>query len=957
MENASDPSATLVIGHFHVVPYRRELSADGRSIKLGGRAFDVLMALIDARGAVVSKHALMARVWPDRVVDENNLQSQISALRTAFGAERELIRTVAGRGYQFTGEVRVLPREQDDRAGLAPETETAPPPTNLPQLASELIGRDEAMHEILRLAAAHRFVTLTGAGGIGKTRLAFGAGRRLLPTFEDGVHVADLAPLAEAGLVPAVVAAAIGFEPGAGAVSPERVAGVLGAKRLLLVLDNCEHVIDAAAGIAHAILSAAPGVHVIATSREPLRVEGEQVYPVPPLGVPADDAEVHDDVLQYGAVRLFLERTRAAGPQISMDRQTAAIVAAVCRRLDGIPLAIELAAARAAALGIEGVAKHLDDRFQLLTGGRRTALPRHQTLRATLDWSYELLTGLERVLLRRLAIFAGSFGFSAAGAVAADSDLLPADVAAALSNLVEKSLVAVELYGGVALYRLLETTRAYGLAKLDESGERESVARRYAEYYRDLFEGADSEAESVFTSERLIEPRRQIENVRAALDWSFSPAGDALIGVALTAGAVPLWMHLSLVDECRGRVEQALAAAPGGPSDPRRTMKLHAALATTLTWTRGVVVDIGELWTGVLETAESLDDVEYQLRARWGLWFFESTKGRHRVALAHAEKLGAVSARWPDPNDRLVREKLIGMSHHVMGDQPRARHHIEPTLSEPEPPIQTSLFNRYLGDPRVVGRVYLARVLWLQGFPDAAMRMADASIEKAHAINHSTTFCYALALAACPIALLCGNATAAERYVGLLLDRAGRHGLAFWQAWGRSNQAVLAIKHGDVNQGLRLLRATFEGPDSTSRLRIGFLGEMAEALRRVGQVADGLAAIGEALARVERTEARWLIADLMRIKGELILAEGARGAEEAAADCFGQALDWARRQGALSWELRVATSAARALRAQDRAADAKEILQPVYDRFTEGFETADLEMAKTLLDTLQLGGD
>jgi predicted ATPase/DNA-binding winged helix-turn-helix (wHTH) protein len=475
MDLASETPAIMEFGDFRIVPHRRELLANGLPIKLGGRAFDVLIALIKAHGTVLGKDTLMAHVWPNRVVEEKNLHTQISALRTALGTQRELIRTVPGRGYQFAGESRILPASADERTdpgAAAAEPGLVLPPTNLPEPISGLIGRDEELHEILGLAASHRLVTLTGAGGIGKTRLVLAVARRLLPQFADGVWIAELAPLADRGLVPVAVAAAAGLELAAGTVSSDRVANALIGKELLLVLDNCEHVIDAATRIAEALLRASPAVHVIATSREPLKAEGEWIHPVPPLAVPAGDAEDEDDPLQYGAVRLFVERARAAEPHFAPHQRRVAMIAAICRRLDGIPLAIELAAARVVALGIEEVAARLDDRFQLLTGGRRTALPRHQTLRGTLDWSHELLPEPERVLLSRLAVFAGVFSLEAAGAVVASAEVTPSEVVEGLANLVAKSLVAAEVDGTVARYRLLDTTRAYALEKLGESGER-----------------------------------------------------------------------------------------------------------------------------------------------------------------------------------------------------------------------------------------------------------------------------------------------------------------------------------------------------------------------------------------------------------------------------------------------------------------------------------------------------
>ena len=367
VERLSETPSSVAFGRFRVLPHRRELLADGRPVKLGGRAFDVLITLLEARGSVVSREELIRRVWPNRVVEEKNLHAQISVLRTVLGAERELIRTVPGHGYQFTGEIRVLSGNPDERAGAtmaAAQPAAALPPTNLPEPVSELIGRDDELCEILALAA-HRLVTLTGPGGIGKTRLALAAARRLLPQFADGVWLAEFSSLSDPALVPATVAAAVGLELGAGEVSAQRVAQTLADRQLLLVLDTCEHMIAAAAAMVETVLRACSGLRVIATSREPLRAEGEQTYPVPPLAVPAEDTDAEDDPLQYGAVQLFVVRSRANGAYVSEDRHGAAAIAAICRQLDGIPLAIELAAARVAALGIEEVAARLDDRFRL----------------------------------------------------------------------------------------------------------------------------------------------------------------------------------------------------------------------------------------------------------------------------------------------------------------------------------------------------------------------------------------------------------------------------------------------------------------------------------------------------------------------------------------------------------------------------------------------------------------
>jgi predicted ATPase/DNA-binding winged helix-turn-helix (wHTH) protein len=957
MSPAPVAPAAIEFGRFRVLPDRRELLADNRPVELGARAFAVLMALIEARGHVASKEELIERVWPGRIVEENNLQAQVTALRKAFAADRNLIGTVAGRGYRFTGAIRTVPASPDaEPTAETPEAAPVParPPTNLPEPVSELIGRDAELAEVLDLSASHRLVTLTGAGGIGKTRLGFEVARHQLSRFADGVWATELAPLSDPDLVPVTVATALGLELVSGTASPQSVANALRSKQLLLVLDNCEHVVDAAAQMAESLLRANPAVRVIATSREPLRTEGEWVHLVPPLAVPPDSSRESEDTLRYGAVRLFHERARATEANLASDARTASAIAAICRRLDGIPLAIELAAARAASLGIEGLAAGLDNRFRLLARGRRTALPRHQTLRGTLDWSYQLLTEPERVVLRRLAIFAGGFTLQAAGAVVADDTLTATEIVNCMANLVAKSLVMIDASGAVRRYRLLETTRAYALEKLAEAGESDAVARRHAQRYLDLFAGAEAEAEKRPTDEWLADYVPRIDNVRAALDWAFSPGGDASIGVALTAAAVPLWTHLSLMEECRGRAERALAAiAAGAGGDARCETKLHVALAASLLYNRGSAVsEIGAARANSLELVENLGNAEYQLCALWGLWAFRFNSGQHCAALTVAQKFYTVAATRPDPFDCLIGERMIGTSQYYLGELPSARCHIERVLAHSVVAAQKSEIARFVGDARVAAGGFLARILWLQGMPDQAMRTAGRCVAEARATNHAISLSMALVVAACPVALWVGDLAAAEHHVEMLLDNSTRHALTRLGAFGRCYQGMLAIQRGDLSTGLRLLHAALDEPaaaGSTLRL-LAFL--ISTASGHVGQIAVGLPEIEEAIVRSERTEERWLIAELLRVKGELLLLRGDPGAAAAAESHFRQALDLAWQQGALSWELRAATSMARLWCDHARSKEARQLLAPVYDRFTEGFATADLKEAKKLLEEL-----
>ncbi len=950
--------AAIEFGRFRVLPHRRELLAEGRPLDLGGRAFDVLMVLIEASGAVVSKDALMDRVWPDRVVEENSLQAQISALRRAFAADRNLIRTIAGRGYQFTGEIRTVSASLDPRpAGTAAASisTSARTPTNLPEPVSELIGRDAELDEILDISAAHRLLTLTGAGGIGKTRLGFAAARRLLPRFADGVWAVELASLSDPELVPVTLATALGLELASGTASPLSVANALRSKQLLLVLDNCEHVLDAAARLAEALLRANPAVRVIATSREPLRAEGEWVYPVPPLAVPAEDSLDNEDPLRYGAVRLFLERARAAAPHFSPDARVAAAIAGICRRLDGIPLAIELAAARAAALGIESVAARLDDRFGLLAGGYRTATPRHRTLRATMDWSYELLTEPERVVLRRLAVFAGGFTMPAASAVAADDEIAASEVVDCVVSLVTKSLVAADAGGTMVRYRLLETTRAYALEKLAQSGELEAVARRHAEHYRDFFERAETEWDTRPTAEWLADYGRQIDDLRAALDWAFSQRGKASVAVALTVAAVPLWFQLSLVDECLEWVERALAVLNMTTgSDEHRRMQLYAALGWLQMYATARLESSTAAWRTALRLAEELGNADYQLRALWALWADRTNHAEFREALTLASQFRSLSSRTGNITDQLVGDRMTGASLHFLGNQAGALDCIERMLDRYTTPVSRSHSVRFQFDQRVTARITLARVLWLQGSADQALHEVKGNIEHAVSTDHTLSLCNALAQGACPIALLVGDFAMAERYTAMLRSHTGMNTLDVWRAYADCFDGERLIRCGDLYTGLSLLqRAVNElWRAGFVQYHTSFVIALALGLVHAGRVADARVMIDAALERCERTGESWALAELYRARGKTLLDGKTSGANQAAEVVFLQSLNIAREQKVLSWELRAATSLARLLRDQDRSAEAMALLQPVFDRFTEGFATADLKAAKALLDDL-----
>ncbi|EKE75113.1 ATP-binding protein [Gallaecimonas xiamenensis] len=447
----------LRFGPFLLYPDQRLLMKEGEPLNLGGKAMDILLALLQEPGALVSKGQLMARVWPTTVVDEISVRVHIAALRKALGDSHRsegIIATLPQQGYRFVAKVRV----EDSVSGA--------PRLPLPSLLWHTLGRDEALGTLKRLLLERRLLTLVGCGGIGKTTVALRVAEQLKGDFGDGIHFLDLATIDDHDAVAKVLAQGLGLAPGHG------LAGYFEGRQLLLVLDNCEHLVGPCASLVERLLRLAPGLRVLATSREPLRAEGESVLHLGPLPYPvACDSPNASEAISYAAIELFLARAQARLPQFSLDDDNVAAVAAICRRLDGIPLAIELAAANVEALGLDGICAQLDDGMRLLSQGRRHALKRHQTLEATLDWSYGLLSDSEQRCFRLLAIFNGAFSLNQALELLNCGDACRATLLERVTQLVSKSLLEVDRSGPEQKYRLLDTTRSYALDKLKASDD------------------------------------------------------------------------------------------------------------------------------------------------------------------------------------------------------------------------------------------------------------------------------------------------------------------------------------------------------------------------------------------------------------------------------------------------------------------------------------------------------
>jgi predicted ATPase len=831
------------------------------------------------------------------------------------------------------------------------------PLSNLPATTPRLIGRAVAVRQLRDLLRAHRAVTVTGPGGIGKTTLALKVASRVLGEFDDGVWLVELASLSDPALVPSAAARVLQLELGERGTSAEAVARAVSGQHLLLILDNCEHVIDAAAHLAEALLRYCPRTTILATSRELLTINGEHVYRVPPLDVPVPGQEEATHILGHSAPALFIARAAALGSDFSSHAESLPAIAAICRRLDGIPLAIELAAARAVELGIEPVAAGLRDLFALLIRGRRATDPVHRTLRATLDWSHELLPESERLLLRRFATFPTGFTIEAATAIMMGSGLDASAILDGIANLVTKSLLVLDQSAVPTRWRMLETIRMYALEKLVRHGEAEHAARCHAAYFRDVFARSERGSGWRLSREDLSAGLREIDNVRAALDWSFSPSGDMEIGADLTAAYGAIWMSLSLMAECGARCEHALLEfEPGDEANARRRLRLRALLGSGLVATVGPTEQTKAALTEAIEAAERLGDLDTQAVALFRLAPMLNVRGEYGDAWTAAERLTRIAHQSGDQDILTAADRLMGLMLLGVGRMREAHTCFERVLESPVPLEGQLRFYWYYSDNRAITRAMLARTLCLRGFMDQALDEAEASLgELRGSCSQLTPMCRIIDFGLARVTLMMGNLPAAERAIARLTAAATRSNAPFWQDVGHFLEAKLMIERGEFAHSVAALRDMFDAGNRTGS-RASYpevLGALAEALAGIGQLAEALDAVNEAIATAGQREGsqRWYVPELLRIKGDVLLRQGSDWSA-LAEDCYDEASELAREQGALLWELRVALSLARLRVIQSRQTDARQILAPVYDRFTEGFGTADLRAARAMLDTL-----
>ena len=542
---STSASVRYRFGPFELQPEERRLLADGVAVRIGPHAFDLLIVLVERCGHLVTKDELLVRVWHHVVVEENTLQVHVAALRKVLGTDA--IATVSGRGYRFTHEVTCIRGESTPRQ-------------NLPHQLTTFIGREKEIAEVGRLLASTRLLTLTGAGGCGKTRLALRVAGDVLTAYQDGVWLVECAVVRDATHIPQAVAAVLAVKEQAGRDLTETLAESLQPRHILLVLDNAEHLLEACSQLIHRLLRRCDRLAILVTSRERLNIAGELTYRVPSLSVPdARSGSRSEEILACEAARLFIDRARLQQPDLVITTKDASALGSICRRLDGIALAIELAAARIRAMSMGELSTHLVDRFTVLSGGPLTVLPRHRTLRSLIDWSYELLSEPEKAMLRRASVFAGGWTLDAAERVCSDESIDRSHALDLLTSLTDKSLVVVDTRDQVTRFGMLETVRHYAQDRLRERSGEALVHARHVEYFVEAAERLAAQQSDADLQAKLLGLDKEHDNLRAALAWCEATARFSQRGLRLAGKLYWFWRARSHFDEGRRWVDRLLA--------------------------------------------------------------------------------------------------------------------------------------------------------------------------------------------------------------------------------------------------------------------------------------------------------------------------------------------------------------------------------------------------------------
>ncbi|MBB4377129.1 Predicted ATPase [Bradyrhizobium sp. Rc3b] len=922
----------------------RLLEKDGVPVKLGSRAMDILRLLVSRAGEVVPKNEILGYAWSGLSVEEISLRVHVAELRKVLGDGKDGVRyitNIPSRGYCFVAPVQRGPRAEPPSLTSRPAEKVTSSPS-LPHRLDRMVGRDEIVAELAPRLLRDRFVTLRGPGGIGKTTIAVALAHALCDRFEGNVHFLEFGPLKDAALVASTVAAALGLVVHHNDPS-DSIVNFLRGRRLLLVLDSCEHVIDAVARLAEDIHREAPGVAILATSRESLLVAGEQIFELAPLRGPPQGTRLSaGEVLNYPAARLFVDRANAAGHRDDLTDEDAEVLVQICGKLDGIALAIELAAARVGLYGLREMAALLDSRLQLEWRGRRTAPPRQQTLGATLDWSFGLIGENERIVFLRLAVFAGHFTLKGAIAVVAEEETPEERVIDALEQLVAKSLVSSQPDGASRRYRLLDATRAYAMQKLADGGEASVIARRHACYVQRTLEAGLTAQGGSGQMSRSQERAGLLADARAALAWSYANDDGADLRVPLAGSCTGLFVELNLLNEARIWSDRALAMLDDADRGGRWELELQSTLGHAFMFTERNSEQAEAALRRGLEIAQTIGDHAntFRLLSRLNMFYRRTGGYRHLVPTArHAERIARLIG---DTAGIAGSKALLGVSYHLAGDQAEAQAHLDEGMRDDAALRGTQPGHfAYSRTPQIP----LARVLWLRGYPDRALECV-LPLVGASAPRDVVMHCIALCWSASVFGWV-GDWSAVETMSTRLATHAGMHGLVPYEAVATGFRAQTMIAHGEALGGIDLLRSALPRlhADRYELYMSAFAADLSSGLVSLGRLAEGAQVLHETIDRVEQEGGAFDMPELLRLCGELEAQSGNLDAAEAS---LVASAELAEQQGALSWRLRTEMSLAR-LRERQGVRDPRQQLAKTYARFTEGFETADLRDARLML--------
>jgi predicted ATPase/DNA-binding winged helix-turn-helix (wHTH) protein len=928
-DGETDRSGVISFGPFLVNRASRLIERDGEAVPLGSRAFDILACLLENAGEVVDKAELLRRVWPNNIVEEGSLRFQINALRKALG-EGRYIANVAGQGYTFVAPVSRHSRKPAD-AALRPARPLPPRPRRL-------IGRGPVLEALAGQLLEHRFFTIVGPGGVGKTSVALALAHALASGFDGDTCFFDVGNVLNPELLAGGLASALGVPMQTAGAAPG-ITTFLQQRRMLLVLDGCEADVDAAANLAEQIFRETPHVHILATSREALRADGEQIHRLLPLECPAPGTgQTVREALEFAAVQLFVERAASSLDGFVLTEDEAPLVSAICRKLDGLALAIELAAGRIGAYGVVEVARQLESEFALMWPARRTAVARHQTLSATLGWSYQLLSSREQLVFRRLSVFAGTFTLEMAASVIADPQVSVGEAMELLASLVSKSLVQFKMESGRGSYRLLDMTRSYAFDRLGEMDEVREMASRHARLFLRLLE--DSAGQD---SSGAAHAAELLDDVGAAIEWSLSQNGDPADAAALAAASAPFWLRAGLLVECRFWMTRVLAAIGEPALDAHRRLAIQAAVASAETFTDGFTRESFSSWLSAFEIAKSLGDVEQQLTCLIVLWAHKIRAPQYADARVLAGQVDEVAAAVPAI--RAMADWMMGITGHHTGQLALARGRFEQSLAGDSLQARQVMMMQFGYDRRIPTLGVLGNLHWLEGKPDQALGVGAMAVSEARHLPYPVPLCEALTWQALTLYLRGDDPGALESLLDEAIAHARRHFIESYVGLALALKGLNAFRASLtgstlVSEGLALLaKSNYEVFHPL------FLTDFARLRAQSGVRLPP----GEVCALLEMETDRqedWTSAEVRRNLGEILLLGGDAGR---AAQFFADAAGCAERQGARSWALRTALSRARSATGEPSRRQARAHLENLLQPFTEGRKTADVQAASLFL--------